>query len=112
MPFITVLIVVADIGKPLKKYLPENGIVQEGQTLEFLSTFATFYATEDGILCANAQEGVIFEYLGNPDSAPGVLRALGMDTAEIPTPGQEIPFAMFAPLNCTKMPGYLGITLE
>jgi hypothetical protein len=55
---------------------------------------------------------VIFEYLGNPHSATGILASLGIDSAEIPTIGSEIPFTMYHPLNCTKIPGYLGISLE
>ena len=101
-----------DYGLLRKSFLPENGISQEGLTLEFLSTFAAFYTCEDALVCANAQEEVIFEYLGNPLAAPGILAALGIKSAQIPTPGQEIPFAMFCPLNCEKVPGYLGITLE
>ena len=95
-----------------KSFLPENGISQEGITLAFLSTFASFYACADALVCANKEEQVVFEYLGNPHSAPGILSALSVKSAEIPTPGQDIPFAMWHPLNCTKMPGYLGITLE
>ena len=95
-----------------KSFLPENGISQEGVTLEFLSTFASFYASTDALVCANKEEQVVFEYLGNPHSAPGILSALSVKSAEIPTPGQDIPFAMWHPLNCTKKPGYLGISLE
>ena len=101
-----------EYGYLRKSFLPENGISQEGITLAFLSTFASFYACADALVCANKEEQVVFEYLGNPHSAPGILSALSVKSAEIPTPGQDIPFAMWHPLNCTKMPGYLGITLE
>ena len=94
-----------------KSFLPENGISQEGITLAFLSTFASFYACADALVCANKEEQVVFEYLGNSHSAPGILSALSIKSAEIPTPGKAIPFAMWHPLNCTKKPGYLGITL-
>ena len=95
-----------------RKFLPKNGVRQEGLTLEFLHSFSHFYAAEDALVCACPQEGVIFEYLGNPHSAPGILGALGITQGEIPTPGTEIPHTMHLPLNCTKTPGYLGITLE
>ena len=95
-----------------KSFLPENGISQEGVTLAFLSTFASFYACADALVCANKEEQVVFEFLGNPHSAPGILASLCIKSAEIPTPGRAIPFAMWHPLNCTKKPGYLGITLE
>lgn len=95
-----------------RKFLPQGAVQQEGLTLELLHTFARFYASEDALVCAAPQEDVIFEYLGNPNSAPGILGALGISQAEIPTLGQDIPYTMHLPLNCPKMPGYLGITLE
>lgn len=103
---------VAEYGRLRCSYLPENGIVQEGVTLDYLHAYAKFFASKDALFCVGREEPVIFEYLGNPDSAPGILAALEIPSAEIPTAGDEIPFAMWHPLNCTKMPGYLGISLE
>ena len=102
----------ADFAQLRRRYLPRDGVRQEGLTLDFLHSFAHFYAAEDALVCAAPQEGLLFEYLGNPHSAPGILSTLGIKTAEIPTPGNDIPYTMFYPLNCTKIPGYLGITLE
>ena len=102
----------AEYGRLRRSYLPENGIIQEGITLDYLHSFADLYGTEDALFCVSRQEPVFFEYLGTPNSAPGILAALGIQSAEIPTAGNDIPFAMFLPLNCTKIPGYLGITLE
>ena len=102
----------AEYSRLRREYLPEDGIVQEGITLEFLHTFAKLYASNDAIFCVSRDGAAIFEYLGNPDSAPGILAALGIKQEAIPTIGNEIPFAMWYPLNCTKMPGYLGISLE
>ena len=101
-----------EYGFVRKTYLPENGIIQEGITLDFLQTFAQFYACSDAVVCIAKDEPIVFEFLGNPNSIPGVLAALDIKTAEIPTNGNDIPFAMFHPLNCTKIPGYLGISLE
>ena len=92
--------------------LPPGAVIHDGITLDFLHSYASFYSVGDALVCAIPQEGVILEYLGNPLSAPGILAALGISDAEIPTVGCEIPFTMFYPLNCTKTPGYLGITLE
>ena len=99
-------------GTLRQAFLPENAVVQEGTTLEFLHSFAEFYASEEGLFCLYREEPVFFEFLGNPDSVPGILGALGISEAELPTFGSEIPYTMWHPLNCTKMPGYLGITLE
>lgn len=101
-----------EYGQLRRSYLPENGIRQEGITLDFLGTFAAFYASEDALVCVAKDEPLVFEYLGDPHSAPGVLAFLSIKTAEIPTVGSEIPFAMYCPLNCTKTPGYLGLSLE
>ena len=99
-------------GRLRKNYLPAESIIQEGVALEFLHTYANFYAAKDALFCVAREEAVFFEYLGNPNSAPGILAALSIEQAEFPTPGNDIPFAMWHPLNCTKMPGYLGISLE
>ena len=101
-----------EYGRLRPLYLPENAVVQEGITLEFLHGFARFFASNDALFCIARDEPVFFEYLGNPDHAPGILASLGIETAEIPTFGADIPYTMWHPLNCTKMPGYLGITLE
>ena len=93
-------------------YLPQDKVVQRGVIMKLLHTFARFYAYYDTILCVGREEPVIFEYLGDPNLAPGFLAALGIKEAEIPTFGQDIPYTMWHPLNCTKKPGYLGITLE
>ena len=93
-------------------FLPEHSVIQDGLTLEFLHSFADFYASENAVICTAKEEPIIFEYLGNPDFVPGILAALGIQEAEIPTFGQDIPHTMWHPLNCTKTPSYLGITLE
>jgi GNAT superfamily N-acetyltransferase len=102
----------AEYGRLRPAYLPKDAVTQDGLTLEFLHAFAKFYASDDAILCVCRDEPVVFEYLGNLHSAPGILCALGIHSAEIPTIGSDIPFTMYHPLNCTKIPGYLGITLE
>ena len=92
--------------------LPENSILQEGVTLDFLHLFADVYAAADALICVDPESGTVLEYLGSPDSAPGILASLGIKQAQLRSPGQDVPFTMWIPLNCTKMPGYLGITLE
>ena len=41
----------AEYGRLRQHFLPKNGIIQEGVTLEFLQTFAKFYAADDAIFC-------------------------------------------------------------
>ena len=95
-----------------RTFLPQDAVVQEGATLDFLDTFASFYATDKALVCVAKQEPIVCEYLGDPAAAPGILAALGIQSAQLPTPGDEIPFTMFYPLHCASLPGYLGLPLE
>lgn len=98
-----------------RSFLPEGGVIQEGESLAYLETYAAFYAGEDFLLAAapkkNALNGI--EFLGNRDSAPGILGALGYTGGSFRTPGEDIPFAMFCPLSTDeKMPSYLGFAFD
>ncbi len=92
--------------------LPRNMVDPADNMMALLNTYARFYAFSGSILCVAKEEPVIFEYLGDPNLVPAFLRALGIQTAEVQTFGNDIPYAMWHPLNCTKTPGYLGISLE
>lgn len=98
-----------------RKFLPEGGVIQEGESLAFLETYARFYAGKDFLLAASADgkqlSGV--ELLGNRDAAPGILGTLGYETGRFRIPGEEIPFAMFRPLRPgVKRPKYLGLVFD
>ena len=94
-----------------RKYLPENGVVQEGANLRFLHTYAKFYAGERFL--AAVSETHIVELLGDRDAASGLLAALNTASGTVRMPGNESPFAMFYPLkeNVT-MPSYFGIAFD
>lgn len=114
----------AEIPVPLKRLseaehallrhqlLPKDGICQSNVTLEFFHRFAQVYGANGALICIDPEEKTVLEYLGDPSSVPGILAALGIAHARIRTPGKAHPFVMYFPLNCTKIPGYLGITLE
>lgn len=96
-----------------KALLPEGGVVQEGETLNFLATYACFYAGE-GFLLAASMDGktaIVHELLGCADG-PGIAAALGAETARIRKPGRDKPFAMYFPLSDTSAPGYFGLALD
>lgn len=96
-------------------YLPANGVVQEGENISYLHTYARFYAGGDYVLAAapgKKQLGGI-ELLGNREAAPGILTALGYAEGSFRTPGGDIPFAMFRPLTSDAIaPGYLGFAFD
>ena len=93
-------------------YLPKDAVIQEGVTLSYLHSFARFYAWDRVLVSVTREEPIILEYLGDRDFAPAVLAFLGIQSQELTTIGTQIPFVMYHPLNCTKAPGYLGISLE
>lgn len=102
----------AQYGALRREYLPENGIVQEGVTLDFLACYADFFACEKALVCVMKDRSEIVEFLGDPAAAPGILAALNMEEITIYTPGDAIPFAMYHPLDSSPAPGYLGLSLE
>ena len=97
-----------------KERLPENGILQRGQTTAFLATFAGFYQAGDAIFCAGKdQDTLVFqEYLGDPSQLRGIIAAFRAEKGIVRLPGGENS-AMYLPLNeDPTLPGYLGIPLN
>lgn len=96
-----------------RAYLGPEGVGQEGVGLKFLSGMAQFYQGEDFLLAAytegDALQGV--ELLGNKDSAPGILAALGVVRGSFRVPG-ETPFAMVYPLRPATKPDYFGLAFD
>lgn len=98
-----------------RQYLPAGGVVQEGETLAYLQTYARFYAGENFLLAA-AQDGntlLAQEFLGDTKAIPGVLRALQIPNGRFRTPGTGRAFAMFLPFkkDC-RIPAYFGLALD
>ena len=92
----------AEYGALRTQYLPEGSVVQEEAALQFLTTQAKLYAGDNCLLAVQTtfrDTIVIPEYLGDPESAPGVLAALGHPKAPFHAPGSEISIAMFRPLT-------------
>lgn len=98
-----------------RKYLPGEGVVQEGDNLTYLGSFASFYAGEDFLLAAAPQEDCLtgMELLGNTGAAPGILGALGYPRGRFRTPGKTLPSAMLYPLRQdVPAPGYFGLVFD
>lgn len=96
-------------------YQPEDSIMQRGKTLEFLGTYAGFYAFDGGAFSAAWEENTLYiqEFLGDAGSLPGILELLGADKAVVRLPGGEMPFAMYHSLTGDdSLPSYLGIALD
>jgi GNAT superfamily N-acetyltransferase len=98
-----------------REYLPEDGVRQEGVSIDYLASYGDLYAGEDFLLAGNFYEGSFLgmELLGNRDAAPGILAALGHEKGSFRCPGMEIPFGMFLPLReDAQEPGYLGLVFD
>ena len=105
----------AEYARLRKNYLPQSSVLQEGETLTFLSSFADFYKGENCLFCGTAENGIFHaqEFLGDISQAPGALSALGLAKGHFRTPGSAQPLAMFHPFNSEQtLPHYFGIPLD
>ena len=94
-------------GRLRRQYLPEGGVVQEGENLRFLASYARFFAGEDFLLAISGKD--VVELLGNREQAPGILGSLGLAEAKFRMPGEARPYAMFLPLeDDVPAPAYFG----
>ena len=102
-----------EYGRLRRELLPENGVVQEGENLAFLGSFAQFYAGADFVAAVNRDEKCFVpELLGNADAAPGILAALHKKEGHFRIPGTEKPFAMYHTLSDLPAPEYFGLAFD
>ena len=98
-----------------RRYLPPEGVVQEGALLAFLQTQTTFFAGPDFVCCASLDGDVLTvpELLGDSSVAPGITAALQARQGHFRTPGKTVPFAMYCPLSDSATPpNYFGLALD
>ena len=105
----------AEFAALRREYLPPDGVIQEGENLSYLESYASFYAGEDFLLAAAPDGDSLtgMELLGNAAAAPGILGALGFSHGRFRTPGAALPGAMFRPLRAgVDTPGYFGLVFD
>ena len=98
-----------------RKMLPSGSILQEGKNLNFLAAQAQLFAGKDFLLAAYLDGDTLhgMELLGNPKSAPGILRALGCEQGKFQIPGTERAFAMIHKLSKNAVtPAYFGFSFD
>lgn len=95
-----------------RQYLPEGGIEPGRKMLEFLGTFADFYAG-DGFVCC-AVEDFLPEFLGQEENLPAIVAALGLESARVRLAGGNEDFAMYLPLSQKgkDVPAYFSLALD
>ena len=94
--------------------LPADSVIQEGALLRFLGSYARFYQGESCLFCCAEDEGklMVYELLGDPETAPSICAALGFASGNFRCPGAE-PFAMYRSLaEDTQAPGYFAFALD
>ncbi len=94
-------------GEARRRLLPGHSLVQEGPCLALLAGYADFYATDHAL--AAVSQDVVWELLGEPSEAPGLIAALGLRSATVRTPGPGRPFAMAVG---AEEEIYLGLALD
>ena len=98
-----------------RNMLPENGVIQDGATLAFLGTYASFYTGDGLLLAAVSDEDTVFvpELLGDPGRAPGIVTALGGKAGIFRTPGEGQPFSMYRSFTDEQaQTGYFALALD
>lgn len=96
-----------------RQHLGPRAVVQEGETLIFLSHWAEFYEGDGFLMAANRDGDALrgLELLGDPAAAPGILKALGIARGTFRTAGAA-PFAMYRPLQEAEPPTYFAFALD
>lgn len=105
----------AGYAKLRRQWLPEGGILQEGDTLSFLESYAQFYIAGDAVFCAAREDATLYiqEFFGDPEKISSIAASLGAEKASVRLPGENKPFAMYKSFTeNTAMPGYFGIALD
>ncbi|MBQ8278344.1 MAG: GNAT family N-acetyltransferase [Roseburia sp.] len=113
-----------------RRFLPEGGVIQEKENLDFLQTQTDFYAGSDFLLtaCSEDDKFLGMELLGNADAAPKILYTLGYDEgcfrapagslSNLPNPQciseEVVPFTMYHPLGDSflPLPTYFGLAFD
>lgn len=97
-----------------RQLLPEGGVVQEGENLDFLTTQADLYAGPGFVLAAQKEgRGLLgLELLGDRAVAPGILTALDCAEGTFRVFGSGSPFAMYRPLNPAPAPTYFAFAFD
>ena len=104
-----------EYGRLRRQYLPEGGVIQEGETLAFLGALSRFYAGESClVVCVPDGEALtVSELLGDASAAAGIVAALGYPRGNVRVPGEGTPFTMYRSLDGDpKMPTYFGLAMD
>lgn len=102
----------AEYARLRREFLPEGGVIQEGENLDFLQTQASFYTGAGFLLAARREGDTLYglELLGDTGVAPGAVRALGCGKGMFRAYGPGDPFAMYR--GSGEPPVYFGLAFD
>ncbi len=97
-----------------REFLPEGGVVQENENLDFFEKQVTFYTGDGFVLAGRVNNGTLYgvEFLGSEDIAPQIIRTLNCSEGVFRTKGEEKPFAMYFCMDNEKTPRYFGLAFD
>lgn len=94
-----------------RRYLPADGVIQEGESLALLAATAKLYAGDEFLLTANVDGKTLIcsELLGREEAAPGIVAALGCEKGTF----RRGAVGMIHPLKPdAPVPSYLGLVFD
>ncbi len=98
-----------------RKYLPDGGIIQEKENTDFLETQVGFYCGTDFVMAAVVRDKILgcAEIVGNTECMEGIVYSMDCDKGYFRTAGDDIPFAMYRPLDeIGDPPKYFGLAFD
>lgn len=103
-----------EYAKLRRKFLPDNAIIQENESLKFLDAQAELYVGHGFLLAARVESKFIFgiELLGDDAIAPHIVRTLECENGRFRTPEGDKPFAMYYNLRNINPPFYFGLAFD
>ncbi len=97
-----------------RKYLPCNGVVQEGENIDFLDAQMNLYEG-DGYVLAGRKTGDAFygaEILGDMSHIKEIVKVMDCNKGIFRTVGEGRPFAMWYALSDITAPQYFGLAFD
>ncbi len=97
-----------------RDFLPERGVLQEKENLDFLAFQAELFKGDGFLLACRRERDMLLgiELLGNTEKAADIVSSLGCDKGVFRTVGNILPFAMYYPLIDLPAPEYFGLAFD
>ncbi len=99
-----------------RELLPQMGVIQEKENLDFLKTETEFYISDEALFASRRSKGELFvlEFWGNKRLFGKIAYAMGCEKGVFRSMGNKKPFAMYLPFNPsdTDYPEYLGFAFD